>query len=202
MRSMLGHHPTGRIIRPARAVVYGITRQFQPDASPGRPREGGLRARALSTEAIEAVRRRCRRRPGWPCIGALPASAAPPLGPPAPVERIHTASSYSITLRGKHGSLETAAAGGADRRSAKNAAAPHGPIARSAPPGAAAPLPLRGPRAKVGPLAPATLVVADYQPSRRCALADQAVGREFWLGHRLRARPRRFSLMILLSGVP
>ena len=39
------------------------------------------------------------------------------------------------------GGLEIAAGGGADRRSAKNAAAPHGSIARSAPSGVAAPLP-------------------------------------------------------------
>jgi hypothetical protein len=38
-----------------------------------------------------------------------------------------------------------AATGGADRRSAKNAAAPHGSIARSAPLGPAAPLPRGGP---------------------------------------------------------
>jgi hypothetical protein len=39
---------------------------------------------------------------------------------------------------------EMAAGGGADRKSAKNAAGPHGSIARSAPCGAAAPLPRRG----------------------------------------------------------
>ena len=42
------------------------------------------------------------------------------------------------------GQAEIAAAGGADRRFAKIAAASHGSIARSAPLGAAAPLPLRG----------------------------------------------------------
>jgi hypothetical protein len=42
------------------------------------------------------------------------------------------------------GQVGIAAAGGADRRSAKNAAVPHGSIARSAPCGAAAPLPRGG----------------------------------------------------------
>jgi hypothetical protein len=49
-----------------------------------------------------------------------------------------------------------AAGGGADRRSAENAARPHGSIARSAPCGLAAPLPLGGPvgRGLCGRLAP------------------------------------------------
>jgi hypothetical protein len=42
--------------------------------------------------------------------------------------------SRRTTVRGNRGGLELAAAGGMDRRSAKDATAPHGSIARSAPP--------------------------------------------------------------------
>jgi hypothetical protein len=63
-----------------------------------------------------------------------------------------------------------AAEGGADRRSAKNADAPHGSIARSAPCGAAAPLPRGGPvgRGLCGRLAPrgATPAGTRRQPAR------------------------------------
>jgi hypothetical protein len=62
------------------------------------------------------------------------------------------------------GRAEIAAAGGADRRSAKNAAVPHGSIARSAPCGAAAPLPPRGHDAAAAWAYLLLQVVADYRP--------------------------------------
>jgi hypothetical protein len=55
-----------------------------------------------------------------------------------------TASGCRQHIQWQPGQAETAAEGGAGRRSAKNAAAPYGSIARSAPCDAAAPLPPRG----------------------------------------------------------
>jgi hypothetical protein len=69
---------------------------------------------------------------------------------------------------------QTAAEGGADRRSAKNARLPHGLIARSAPLSAAAPLPRGGHEATPAQLRLLLQVVADYTRVSAVQVAGRA----------------------------
>ena len=104
--------------------------------------------------------------------------SAPPAFSPndisAPLRRLRASRTHAVLVMPDHpewqpGQAETAAEGGADRRSAKRCGRADGSIARSAPLGAAAPLPQGGPvgRGFCGRLAPRGGTHQPEQAARR-----------------------------------